>query len=106
MTNSAADDASAREAGFEEIPVGLRFELTQWQAPLGQVAALAEGAVIDLGQRIDEQSVSVWVEQHCIGQGHLVAVGERLGVRLLRVFGSGTPRSPAVAEPGAVGQGG
>jgi flagellar motor switch/type III secretory pathway protein FliN len=28
----------------------------------------------------------VWVEQRCIGRGQLVAIGERLGVRLLSVF--------------------
>jgi type III secretion protein Q len=57
----------------------------RWEAPLAEVAALREGAIIDLGQRIDEQSVTVWVEQRCIGKGQLVAVGERLGVRLLSI---------------------
>jgi type III secretion protein Q len=71
---------------FEEIPVNLRFELAQWSAPLAAVAALEAGSVIDLGHRIDEHAVSVWVEQRCIGKGQLVAIGERLGVRLLTVF--------------------
>ena len=42
--------------------------------------------MIDLRQRVDEQAVSVWIEQRCIGKGQLVAIGERLGVRLLSVF--------------------
>lgn len=71
---------------FEEIPVNLRFELAQWSAPLAAVAALEAGSVIDLGHRIDEHAVSVWVEQRCIGKGQLVAIGEQLGVRLLTVF--------------------
>ena len=70
-------------SGVEEIPVTVRFEVAQWQAPLGEVSALAPGAIIDLGQRVDAESVSVWVEQRCIGKGQLVAIGERLGVRLL-----------------------
>jgi type III secretion protein Q len=90
MTNFDADAALPDEIGFEDVPVSLRFELVRWEAPLAEVANLRAGAIIDLGQRIDEQSVTVWVEQRCIGKGQLVAVGERLGVRLLSVL----PRSP------------
>jgi flagellar motor switch/type III secretory pathway protein FliN len=74
------------EAGFDDIPVSLRFEVAQWNASLAEVSQLAPGAVIDLRQRLDEQAVSVWIEQRCIGKGQLVAIGERLGVRLLSVF--------------------
>jgi type III secretion protein Q len=74
------------EAGFDDIPVSLRFEVAQWNASLAEVGQLAAGSVIDLGQRVDEQAVSVCVEQRCIGRGQLVAIGERLGVRLLSVF--------------------
>jgi type III secretion protein Q len=73
---------------FDEIPINVRFELAQWSAPLAEVAGLQTGSIIDLGQRIDAQSVSVWVQQRCIGKGQLVAIGERLGVRLLSVFGA------------------
>ena len=86
MTSSDAPATKPEEAGFDEIPVSLRFELTQWNASLAEVANLAAGATIDLGHRIDEHSVSVWVEQRCIGKGQLVAIGERLGVRLSSIF--------------------
>jgi type III secretion protein Q len=81
-----AESATTEPISFAEIPVTLRFELAQWSAPLAAVAGLEAGAVIDLGDRIDEHAVSVWVEQRCIGKGQLVAIGERLGVRLLSVF--------------------
>jgi type III secretion protein Q len=82
QTETGADP----EVRFEEIPVNLRFELAQWTASLGEIGALAPGAVLDLGQRVDDHAVSIWVEQRCIGKGQLVAIGERLGVRLLSVF--------------------
>ena len=66
----------------------------KWNASLAEMANLAPGAVIDLGQRVDEQAVSVWVEQHCVGKGQLVAIGERLGVRLLSVFAGQSPGEP------------
>jgi type III secretion protein Q len=86
MTSSDTGAVAPKEAGFDDIPVNLRFELAQWNASLAQIGKLAAGAVIDFGQRVDEQSVSVWVEQRCIGKGQLVAIGERLGVRLVSVF--------------------
>jgi type III secretion protein Q len=86
MTDPETDAASTELVRFQEIPIILRFELPQWNASLAEMANLSAGSVIDLGQRIDEQSVSVWVEQRCVGRGQLVAIGERLGVRLLSVF--------------------
>jgi type III secretion protein Q len=91
MTRTDSDTAPLEEAGFGEIPVSLRFELAQWNASLTEMANLAPGAVIDLGKRVDEHAVSVWVEQRCIGKGQLVAIGERLGVRLLSVFAGRAP---------------
>jgi type III secretion protein Q len=87
MTSSQTDMTTAPgETRFEDIPVSLRFELAQWNASMDELAKLAAGAVIDLGRPIDEHSVSVWMEQRCIGKGQLVAIGERLGVRLVSVF--------------------
>ncbi len=92
MTQPDAGESPGEESGFDEIPVSLRFEVAQWQASLGEMAQLTAGSVIDLGRRVDEQSVTVWVEQRCIGKGQLVAIGERLGVRLLSVFAEGRGR--------------
>ena len=86
-------DIDAVAAGFDDIPVSLRFELAQWSASLAEVGNLSVGAVVDTGQRIDGHTVSVWVEQRCIGKGQLVAVGERLGVRLVSVFAGGLART-------------
>jgi type III secretion protein Q len=77
--------------GIDDIPVSLRFEVAQWHATLSEVSALAPGTIIDLGQRVDAQSVTVWVGQRCIGRGELVAIGERLGVRLLSIFQGQSP---------------
>lgn len=90
---SMGADIDAVAAGFDDIPVSLRFELAQWSASLAEVGNLSVGAVIDTGQRIDGHTVSVWVEQRCIGKGQLVAVGERLGVRLVSVFAGGLART-------------
>jgi len=95
MMNRESDHESTRGADLDDIQVGLRFELAQWQATLAEVACLAPGAVIELGHRIDDQSVSVWVGHRCIGKGQLVAVGDRLGIRLTAVFGAETSAGEA-----------
>lgn len=86
--SAEADTVLQKQADFADIPVKLRFELAQWNASLAEVGALAPGAVLDLGHPVDEHAVSIWVEERCIGKGRLVAIGERLGVRLVSVFGN------------------
>ena len=107
VTNMSADagEALPKQAEFADIPVYLRFELAQWNASLAEMAGLAPGTVLDLGYRVDEHSVSVWVEQRCIGKGQLVAIGERLGVRLVSVFGNHAATAAAPATDGAAQQG-
>jgi type III secretion system YscQ/HrcQ family protein len=82
---SMDSNSKAAPPGFDDLPVSVRFELAQWTASLAEVSNLAAGVVLEIGQRIDEHAISVWVEQRCIGKGHLVAIGERLGVRLVSV---------------------
>ena len=104
MTPPDSDATVLEEAGFGEIPVSLRFELAQWNSSLAEMANLAPGAVIDLGQRVDEHAVSVWVEQRCVGKGQLVAIGERLGVRLLSIFAGQSPGEWQRSGTGATDQ--
>jgi type III secretion protein Q len=89
FTEAGATSMTNPEESREDIPINLRFELAQWQASLADISQLAPGSVVDLGRPIDSQTISVWVEQRCIGNGQLVAVGDRLGVRLLEVFAAG-----------------
>lgn len=98
MTNRELDSTRAHDGAFDDVPVVLRFELAQWQAPLSELAQLASGAVIDLGHRIDSQSVAVWAGQRCIGRGQLVAIGERLGVRVLNLAGVERGEAPVASE--------
>ena len=47
----------------------------------------------------------MWVEHRCIGKGQLVAIGDRLGVRLTSVFGAPVASDVAAAN-GALGTNG
>ena len=99
---SMESNIKAAPAGFDDLPVSVRFELAQWTASLAEVGNLAAGAVLDIGQRIDEHAISVWVEQRCIGKGHLIAIGERLGVRLVSVFAGVAASEPKPSDADSV----
>lgn len=101
MSHSDTQPARAHDSAFDDVPVMLRFELGQWQAPLSEVAQLTPGAVIDLGQRIDGQSIAMWAGQRCIGRGQLVAIGERLGVRVLSLAAPERGAAPPAGERSA-----
>src|SRR5262245_3767951 len=99
ITRNRSETSGRREEVLRRIPMNLRFELAQWTAPLTEMANLAPGAVIELGKRVDEQAVSVLVEQRCIGKGQLVAIGERRGVRLSSVFAGAGPTPTDSTDP-------
>lgn len=103
MNDCATQQEYPREITPDELQVTLRFELAQWRAALFDVAGLAPGSVIDTGQRVDEQTVTVWADQRRIATGHLVAVGDQLGVRLVTVFGTRAPDTSSSDRPARPG---
>jgi flagellar motor switch/type III secretory pathway protein FliN len=98
MSSRTPDGDSHQEIAFAEIQVDLRFELAQWRTTLADVSGLAPGTILEVGHRIDDQSVSVFVEHRCVGKGQLVAIGERLGVRLSSVFGANAATADAATR--------
>jgi type III secretion system YscQ/HrcQ family protein len=81
MTHST--DATPTES-LEQVQLQVRFELAQWTATLSEIEGLQDGAILNLGQPIDGQCVSLWIEKQCIGHGRIVQVGDQLGVQVLR----------------------
>lgn len=69
---------------LDEVPVELVFELGRLGVPLGELRSLAPGHVFDLGRDL-RHPVDVLLAGRKIGEGELVQVGERVGVRLRSV---------------------
>ncbi|GBU17806.1 MULTISPECIES: type III secretion system cytoplasmic ring protein SctQ [Methylobacterium] len=89
---TAADDPAddpangPREADLDSLGVSLSFELGRRSLPLSEIRALGAGHVFDLGLDPD-QPVDLVANGTRIGRGEIVEIGERVGVRVTRLFG-------------------
>ncbi|MGN6233160.1 MAG: type III secretion system cytoplasmic ring protein SctQ [Trinickia sp.] len=100
-SNAIPGDAQAGDAGsaFAEEPgaltridaleVRVTFELDERSMPLAQLKALKSGYVIELEQPLNQSTVHIRANGTLVGQGHLIAVGNKLGVRVSRFSESG-----------------
>lgn len=67
---------------LDGLEVALRFEIGELTLTLGELRSLRPGQVLDLAQPLNRCPVRLLAHGNLLGHGHLVAVGERLGVRV------------------------
>ncbi|MBN3753600.1 YscQ/HrcQ family type III secretion apparatus protein [Paraburkholderia sp. Tr-20389] len=100
---TASQDSSAQPAAttaqppqstrqFEGLSIELTFQLPSCTMTLGELGTLQPGAVIELEQGINQSVIRIVANGTQIGAGHLIAVGQKLGVRV-------TALTPPVAQP-------
>jgi len=74
-----------QKTDLDDIPVKLLFELGRMELSLAEIRQLAPGALLSL-QRPLEDSVDILANGRRIGRGHLVQIGDSLGIRITRLF--------------------
>jgi type III secretion protein Q len=74
-----------QKTDLDDIPVKLLFELGRIELSLAEIRQLAPGALLPL-QRPLEDSVDILANGRRIGRGHLVQIGNSLGIRITRLF--------------------
>jgi type III secretion protein Q len=62
--------------------VTLRFEVGDLAVSLGELRNLRPGHVFELAQPLNRSPVRILAHGNVLGKGYLVAVGDRLGVRV------------------------
>jgi type III secretion protein Q len=67
---------------LDALEVALRFELGDLSLTLGELKSLQAGHVFELPQPLNRSPVRILAHGNLLGKGHLVAVGDRLGVRV------------------------
>lgn len=80
-----ATDLSRAPSGIEDLQVPVAFEIDSARVSLGELASLGEGSVIELDVALREASVRLVCHGQTLGVGQLVAVGDQLGVRIVRM---------------------
>lgn len=90
-TENPCDPSSvhqAEDAGFDEVPIKLVFELGRIEVSLGRLQELGPGHVFELDRPIGE-AVEVFAGGRRVGQGEVVKIEQQVGVRMTRLFGHG-----------------
>ena len=67
---------------LDALEVTLRFEVGELEATLGELRNIRSGHVFELSQPLNQSVVRILAHGNMLGRGHLVAVGEKLGVRV------------------------
>ena len=73
------------EAALDRLAFPVTFELVGPLMRLAEISRLAAGDVLELGVPVEHAEVQIRVAGQAWGLGELVAVGGRLGVRILRM---------------------
>ena len=82
---SITDDSDAAGLPLDRLDalaVVLRFEVGELSLSLGELKSIRAGHVFDLAQPLNRSTVRILAHGNVLGKGHLVAVGDRLGVRV------------------------
>lgn len=82
---------------LDAVQVEVEIELARLSLPLSALRSLAVGQVFDTAQPVDGDGIVLWSGGQRLGNGQLVAVGDRLAVRVTAL--SGAPPTGIEATP-------
>lgn len=91
-----AEEAGPDEAAtLDELQLPVSFEVDTARISLAELANIRAGYVIQLERPLSEASVRLVCHGQTVGHGQLVAVGDQMGVRILRMGLGGAPGDAA-----------
>ncbi|PLC41878.1 YscQ/HrcQ family type III secretion apparatus protein [Ralstonia pickettii] len=76
---------------LDDIELVTTFELEERRLSLAELRALRPGTVMELAQPLNQAVIRILANGMPVGEGHLIAVGNRLGVRVSRFIGQPAP---------------
>jgi type III secretion protein Q len=79
---TAADNVNLPLDRLDALEVTLRFEVGELSLSLGELKSIRAGHVFDLAEPLNRCPVRILAHGNVLGKGYLVAVGDRLGVRV------------------------
>ncbi|ASL49026.1 Yop proteins translocation protein Q (plasmid) [Burkholderia sp. AD24] len=96
--DASAEATAAGSRRLDTLAVELGFELPSLSIPLAELGALQPGAVLDMAQSINQSVIHLVANGMLIGTGTLIAVGQKLGVRVTAIHPP-TPHHPHPPQP-------
>lgn len=85
------DDNPAAALPLDSLEVTTSFELERRTLTLAQLKALRPGFVLELDQPLNQGVIRILANGTLVGHGHLIAVGNKLGVRVAELAPGATP---------------
>jgi type III secretion protein Q len=82
LATSSSPPSSETPHSLDGLAVDLHFELPSASIPFGELSTLQPGVIIELEQGISQSIIHLVANGMLIGTGHLIAVGQKLGVRV------------------------
>jgi type III secretion protein Q len=67
---------------LDALEVNLRFEVGDLSLTLGELRSVRAGHVFELAQPLNRSTVRILAHGNVLGKGYLVAIGDKLGVRV------------------------
>lgn len=83
-TPAATGETGTALTQLDALEVRVTFELDERSMPLRELKAIKSGYVLELDQPLNQSTVYIRANGSLVGHGHLIAVGNRLGVRVVR----------------------
>ena len=71
-----------------DIPLEISVELGKTQLTIGDLLKLSQGSVVELN-KLTDQPLEIYVNRKLMGQGEVVVVNEKFGIRLINVISPG-----------------
>ncbi|MEZ4365285.1 MAG: FliM/FliN family flagellar motor switch protein [Kofleriaceae bacterium] len=89
-TTGASGEVAALDALLADVPVDVSVELGRTRLALGDLAArLGPGSIIPLDKAAGAP-LDLRINGRLVARAEAIAIGERCGVRILELVGSGT----------------
>lgn len=87
-TAEASDAGDRTLKSLDAMEVEVSFELEKRTMTLAELQALREGHIVELEQPLNQSRVHILANGARVGHGHLIAVGNKLGVRVSEFAGT------------------
>lgn len=87
-----ASDGGGATGVLDALEVHACFELERRMLTLAQLKAMQPGFVIELDQPLNQSVIRILANGMQVGTGHLIAVGNKLGVRISTLGAAGEPQ--------------
>ena len=71
-----------------DIPLEISVELGKTQLTIGDLLKLSQGSVVELN-KLTDQPLEIYVNRKLMGQGEVVVVNEKFGIRLINIISPG-----------------